>query len=78
MGFEIEKQNIIFEHGYLIGKLGRENICVLVKENVEAPKDISCIINVPMDETDLWCYGMARELKKAGYIIDMKKYNYAN
>ena len=72
-----EKQNIIFEHWYLIGKLCIENICVLVKENVEVPKDILGIVYVPMDETDLWCYGIGRELKKAGFSIDMKKYNYA-
>lgn len=26
------RQNVVFEHGYLIAKLGRERVCVLVKK----------------------------------------------
>lgn len=29
------RQNVVFEHGYLIGKLGRERVCALIKEEVE-------------------------------------------
>lgn len=25
------RQNVVFEHGYLIGKLGRERVCALIK-----------------------------------------------
>ena len=28
------RQNVVFEHGYLIGKLGRNKVCALVKEEV--------------------------------------------
>jgi predicted nucleotide-binding protein len=34
------RQNVIFEHGYLIGKIGRQNVCALVKNEVETPNDI--------------------------------------
>lgn len=73
----VEDQNIYLNHGYLIGKLGRNNVCVLVKENVEILNDISGIVYVSIDETDLWCYAIARELKKVRYNLDMKKYNCA-
>ena len=33
------RQNVVFEHGYLIGKLGREHVCALVRGNVETPGD---------------------------------------
>jgi predicted nucleotide-binding protein len=72
-----EDQNIYLNHGFLIGKMGRNKVCVLVNENLENQNDISGIVYVAIDETDLWCYSVARELKKAGYNLDMKKYNCA-
>jgi len=26
------RQNVVFEHGYLMGKIGRKNVCALVKD----------------------------------------------
>lgn len=65
------RQNVVFEHGFLIGKIGRSNVCALVKGNVEIPNDISGVVYITMDEGDAWRYEVARELKKAGYNIDM-------
>lgn len=69
--------NKIFEHGFLMGKIGKSNVCALVKDSIEMPNDISGAVYITMDETDLWCYSLAKELKKAGYSINMKKYNCA-
>ena len=35
------RQNVVFEHGYLIGKLTRGKVCAIVKGNVETPGDIT-------------------------------------
>jgi len=67
------RQNVVFEHGFLIGKIGRSNVCALVKGDIETPNDISGVVYVPMDEADAWRYTIARELKRAGYDIDMNK-----
>lgn len=64
------RQNVVFEHGFLIGKLGRNNVCPLVKGIVETPNDISGIVYTPMD-SDGWQISLAKELRKAGYDIDM-------
>lgn len=40
------RQNVIFEHGFLIGKIGRENVVPLVAGNVELPSDISGIVYI--------------------------------
>lgn len=67
------RQNVVFEHGYLIGRIGRNNVCALVKGNVETPSDISGVVYTPMDENDAWHFSVAKELRKAGYTIDMNK-----
>lgn len=67
------RQNVIFEHGYLIGKLKRENVCALVKDDVEIPNDISGVVYIPMDQNKAWTMVIAKELKTAGYPVDMNK-----
>lgn len=67
------RQNVIFEHGYLIGKIGRENVCALVKENVEKPNDISGVVYITMDSGKGWMMELAKELKASEYDIDMNK-----
>ncbi len=67
------RQNVVFEHGFLIGKIGRQNVCALVKDEVETPNDISGVVYVKMDDDDAWHLKIARELKNSGYEIDMNK-----
>lgn len=67
------RQNVVFEHGYLIGKLKRENVCALVKDNVETPNDISGIVYIPMDSNKAWKILVGKELQKAGYKVDLNK-----
>lgn len=67
------RQNVVFEHGYLIGKIGRENVCALVKGDIEKPNDISGVVYIKMDEGDGWKLAVAREMKKRGYDVDLNK-----
>ena len=65
------RQNVVFEHGFLIGKIGRENVCALVKDDIETPNDISGVVYVKMDEDEAWQLKVAKELRNVGYNIDM-------
>lgn len=67
------RQNVVFEHGFLIGKIGRENVCALVKGTIEIPNDISGVVYIEMDHNDAWQFQIAKELKKSGYNIDMNR-----
>lgn len=63
------RQNVVFEHGYLMAKLGRENICSLVKGDIETPNDISGVVYVPMDSNGAWKLEVSKELKACGYVL---------
>lgn len=63
------RQNVVFEHGYLMAKLGRENICSLVKGDIETPSDISGMVYVALDEAGAWKMNVSKELKACGYKI---------
>jgi len=64
------RQNVVFEHGYLIAKLTRSRVAALVKGTVETPNDISGVIYVAMDAVGNWKEGLDEELKAAGYEVN--------
>ena len=61
------RQNVIFEHGYLIGKLGRDCVCALVDGDIEYPSDINGIVYISYQSN--WKYEIIKELKSIGYKI---------
>jgi predicted nucleotide-binding protein len=65
------RQNVVFELGFFMGRLGRERICALQKGNVELPSDISGLVWSSL--SGRWKRELANELEKAGYPIDWKK-----
>ena len=67
------RQNVIFEFGYFIGKLGRERVCALVKGNVERPSDYDGVVYVPLDDLGGWEMKLVRELTSVGYKIDLNR-----
>jgi predicted nucleotide-binding protein len=64
------RQNVVFEHGYLIAKLTRSRVAALVKGNVETPNDISGVVYVAMDAAGRWRDELDAELKNAGYSVN--------
>ena len=67
------RQNVIFEFGYFIGKLGRERVCALVKSDVEKPSDYDGVLYIPLDDSGGWKMRLIRELKTAGFEVDANK-----
>ena len=65
------RQNVIFELGYFIGKLGRNRVCALYAPEVEIPSDYSGVLFIPLDERKAWQYELAKEIKAAGLQVDM-------
>lgn len=63
------RQNVIFEHGYMIGKLGRDKVIALVQQGVEIPSDMSGVVFIHLDDPN-WKQQVMRELKSMGLMIN--------
>lgn len=63
------RQNVIFEHGYMVAKLGRDKVIALVESGVEIPGDLSGIVYISMQDKD-WELQVMKELDSAGLKID--------
>ncbi len=67
------RQNVVFELGYFIGRLGRSRVTVLYDAGVELPSDMSGVLYTPADDAGAWQLKLAREMKAAGIPVDMNK-----
>ena len=65
------RQNVIFELGYFVGKLGRSKVGVLHTEDIEIPSDYLGVECIPIDAANGWRLALARELKSAGLAVDL-------
>jgi predicted nucleotide-binding protein len=60
------RQNVVFELGFFIGKLGSANVAALLKGDVEKPSDFDGIAYIPFDSSGRWKTDLARELPAIG------------
>lgn len=67
------RQNVVLELGYFAAHLGRDKTLVLTKGDVEMPSDVFGLVYEAMDRTDGWKMRLAKELKAAGFEIDLNK-----
>jgi predicted nucleotide-binding protein len=65
------RQNVIFELGFFIGALGPDRVAALISNEVERPSDFDGVVYIPI-ESD-WRLPLCRELRAAGYDIDLNK-----
>jgi hypothetical protein len=64
------RQNVVFEHGFLIGKLERKRVVALTKDGIETPNDISGIIYIKIDDSEEWKKVLLIEMKEQGLLIN--------
>ena len=65
------RQNVVFELGFFIGRLGRDKVCALYTEGVELPSDFHGVVYILFDTAGAWRLSLARELKASGLDIDL-------
>ncbi|OZB85059.1 MAG: hypothetical protein B7X32_04895 [Microbacterium sp. 13-71-7] len=63
------RQNVVFEFGYFVAKLGRKKVIAL-NDGVELPSDLAGVVYVSLHTTN-WMTTLRKELRAAGVpIID--------
>lgn len=67
------RQNVIFEMGYFVGRLGRKYTFALVQNGVTRPSDIDGVLYIPMGDDMTWKTKLVEEFKAAGIQIDANK-----
>ena len=64
------RQNVVFEAGYFIGKLGRENVVLLANSSIEMPSDLSGVVYT---NNSTWEMQVLKELREMGFLVDLNK-----
>jgi predicted nucleotide-binding protein len=62
------RQNVIFEHGYFIARLGRDKVAAIVEPSVEIQNDIQGVVYIGTNEN--WEMKLSQELKAANIEFD--------
>jgi predicted nucleotide-binding protein len=66
------RQNVVFELGFFIGKLGPGRVAALVKGDIEKPSDLDGVVYISLDSAD-WRVNLATEFRAAGLAGDWSK-----
>ena len=66
------RQDVVFELGFLVGKLGRGNVAVLYAKDraMEIPTDLYGVEYLPYQPDGGWQINLVKMLKSAGYDVD--------
>jgi predicted nucleotide-binding protein len=68
------RQNVLLELGYFLGRLGRANVCALATAStMELPTDFAGVVWESFDPSGGWKAALARELRAAGFEVDLNK-----
>jgi predicted nucleotide-binding protein len=65
------RQNVVFELGFFVGRLGRSRVCALVKGDIEIPSDWQGVLLHRLAEKSDWRLSLAKEMKAAGFEVDL-------
>lgn len=66
------RQNVIFEFGYFVGKLGRRRVCCLYRGDVVLPSDLHGLVYKKYERSvEEVAYSILKELQAAGYQISV-------
>lgn len=61
------RQNVVFEHGYFIARLGRRKLSAIVKQGVEIQNDIQGVVYISADN---WQSQLLKEFRGANLTFD--------
>lgn len=63
------RQNVVFELGYFVGKLGRQSVIAIHDGDVEIPSDYSGVVYIKRQEDQRWKIRLIQELEESGVYL---------
>ena len=63
-------ENTVYELGLIVGRLGRNRVCGLVKDQIDILGNYSGLSYVPVDPAGAWKFLLLKQLKDAGFDVD--------
>ena len=63
-------ENTVYELGLIVGRLGRNRVCGLVKDQIDILGNYSGLSYVPIDPAGAWKFLLLKQLKDAGFDVD--------
>lgn len=63
-------ESSVYELGLIVGKLGRNQVCGLVKNQIDILANYSGVSYVPIDPAGAWKFLLIKQLKDAGFDVD--------
>lgn len=67
------RQNVVFELGFFVGRLGRGGVVALKEESVTVPSDISGVLYIDFDAAGAWRLKLAKEIRNSGLAVDLNR-----
>lgn len=67
------RQNVIFELGLAVGRVGRSKVAILYEDSVELPSDYYGMGYIDFDSGGGWKLPLMGELKAAGFTVDANR-----
>ena len=65
------RQNVVFELGFFVGRLGRARVAALHEAGVELPSDYHGVLYIGLDAGGAWKTDLASEMRAAGLPVDL-------
>ncbi len=62
-------RSLLFQAGFLSGKLGRRRVVILVEDDLEMPAQCADLLCIPIDEIGIWKFALMRDLVVAGFAV---------
>lgn len=66
------RQNVVFEHGYMVAHLKRKNVVALIESGVEIPGDWSGVVHISFTDNE-WKQEVMKEMDETGLTFDWSK-----
>ena len=71
-GSKRARQNVILEIGYFIGRLGKERVRILKKDDIDIPSNLQGILYENFDASGAWKMKLCKELLAVGIYVDIE------